>query len=500
MTASGSRDRYLDTLRAVALVRVVVFHMAGVAWLSFVLPAMGVMFALGGSLMAASMRRPAAAPSMRRPAVTASMRRPAAVAVRGRIRRLFPALWVMGVILVPVMLWSGWTADDPPLYQLAFWVVPVAQPPGTSADWAQSATEVLWYLVTYLWLVLLSPLAWRMYRRFPVPTVLLPLTVLVATQFGPLGFGGPAGDVLTNVATFGACWFVGFAHRSGQLNRIPTALLTVLAVGLVSAGATWAVTHPNPQSGLNLNDIPLAQALYSLGFVLVVMRLSPSMDWLARIRPLDRAVTVLNARAVTVYLWHNIAIALAFPIGDVLGAWRLGNAGYVVLAVVLIVVTVGALGWVEDLAARRRPALLPSLAPRRPVEVPAVHLGHQPLPAADVGHLAVDRELPMYVGQHRDRHHPAPIVGVIKPNFDHWPGNREQGHDAARGGPVGHPFVNVGEDQHAFDARHVTQVDEQVLTAGPGPGPVVPVQPGDRGRAEGVVVGEVPAQRLEGTR
>jgi peptidoglycan-N-acetylglucosamine deacetylase len=71
-------------------------------------------------------------------------------------------------------------------------------------------------------------------------------------------------------------------------------------------------------------------------------------------------VTALNARAVTVYLWHNVAIALAFPLGDALGAWRLGDAGYFGVALVLLTLAAGGLGWVEDLAARRRPALLPA--------------------------------------------------------------------------------------------------------------------------------------------
>ena len=352
MTATAPRDRYLDALRAVALVRVVVFHMFGFAWLSFVFPAMGVMFALGGSLMAASMKRSATA------------------AVRGRVRRLLPALWVMGAIVVPAMFWHGWTPDDAygrPLYQLVFWAVPVAEPPGS--EWADSTTVVLWYLVTYLWLVLISPLAWRAYRRFPLPTVLFPLVVLAVTQLGPVDVGGivggRAGDVVVNVATYGACWFVGFAHRTGQLRRLNTALLVGLGAVCVAAGAGWAVTHP--AEGLNLNDIPLAQALYSLGFVLLVLRISPTMNWLARIRPLDGAVTLLNSRAVTVYLWHNVAIALAFPFGDLVGAWRIGDLGYFGLALALLTVAVMGFGWVEDLAARRRPALLPSRATRRPL-------------------------------------------------------------------------------------------------------------------------------------
>jgi len=37
------RNRYIDTLRAAAIVRVIVYHAIGWAWLTLVLPAMGVM-------------------------------------------------------------------------------------------------------------------------------------------------------------------------------------------------------------------------------------------------------------------------------------------------------------------------------------------------------------------------------------------------------------------------------------------------------------------------
>ena len=70
----GGRDRYLDLLRSIALVRVVVYHLFGWAWLSVLFPSMGVMFALAGSLMARSLNRPALG------------------VIKGRLRRLLPPL------------------------------------------------------------------------------------------------------------------------------------------------------------------------------------------------------------------------------------------------------------------------------------------------------------------------------------------------------------------------------------------------------------------------
>ncbi|GAB3179596.1 hypothetical protein GCM10027259_28280 [Micromonospora palomenae] len=336
------RDRWFDTLRAVALGRVVVYHMFGAAWLSFVFPAMGVMFALGGSLMAASLDR---SPDR---------------AVISRLRRLLPALCAMGLVLVPVMVWHGWS-DRPAWPALLSWLVPVVQPPGN--EWAADVTGVLWYLVAYLWLVLLSPVLLAVYRRWPVGSVLVPLAAVVVLQTADPSPGGPVGSALTDLATFGACWLVGFAHRDGRLRRLPLSALLAAAAGCLGFALGWLASHPD--GGLDLNDIPVAQAFWSLAFVLVLLRVTPPMGWLTRIRPLDRVVTALNSRALTIYLWHNAAIAVCFAVGDSMGLWRVGQVGYLAVALVILAGVVLTLGWIEDVSARRRPRLLPWARPTR---------------------------------------------------------------------------------------------------------------------------------------
>ncbi|MER7006129.1 acyltransferase [Dactylosporangium sp. NPDC000555] len=376
MTQTTGRDRYLDALRAIAIVRVVTYHMFAAPWLSWAFPAMGVMFALGGSLMAASMQRSAAR------------------AVRGRIRRLLPALWAMGVIVVPAMFWHGWSAagNGRELAALVFWVVPLAEPPGNA--WAANVTVVLWYLVTYLWLVLLSPAAWRLFRRRPLLTVLLPLALLALlklgpplgwTRFDPFALNARAATVMLHLATYGACWYAGFAHHTGALRRMRLPLLLAAAAACIAAGTAWALIPHSDADAADVNNVPAAQALYSLGFVLLVLRAAPAMSWLERARPLDAFVTVLNARAVTVYLWHNAAIAVCFPIGDRLQAWRAGQFGYFAVALALLTLVVAALGWVEDLAAKRRPALFPIGRTRtaQPSGVAAPPPASQPAATAD---------------------------------------------------------------------------------------------------------------------
>ena len=78
----AGRDRYFDTLRAVALIRVVTYHTFGWAWCGMIFPSMGIMFGLAGTLMAKSLERPALK------------------VVKSRLRRLLPPFWFWGLFVV----------------------------------------------------------------------------------------------------------------------------------------------------------------------------------------------------------------------------------------------------------------------------------------------------------------------------------------------------------------------------------------------------------------
>lgn len=350
-----ARDRYLDVLRVSAIAWVVVYHAFPVPWLS-AWPAMGLLFAIGGSLTVRSLDRSAVA------------------TIANRLRRLLPVLWLLALFTVPLMLWHGWTPHWP---ELAFWVLPLADPPGS--DWGVPATEVLWYLRTYLWLVLLSPLLLRAFRLMPVPVLLAPLALVYLTENDLLDVwvaGDRVGSAVTDLLTFGACWLLGFAHRDGLLQRIPVAALVTFASATAIAGATWAFGHQAGDGAYDLNVIPIGQALYSLGVVALLLRFSPRIGWLGWLdeRPaLRRVLTIVNRRAMVIYLWHNIAIELSYPITDATG---IGSAGPLAetataFALALALTAAGALafGWVEDMAARVRPELVPQEPARAPVRL-----------------------------------------------------------------------------------------------------------------------------------
>ncbi|TDC45315.1 acyltransferase [Micromonospora sp. KC207] len=337
------RNRYLDLLRALAIVRVVVYHVTGWASLTLVFPAMSVMFALAGSLMAASLDR--AGPS----------------AVRRRLRRLLPSLWVVVAVFVPAMLLTGLPLTP----KVLLWVFPVADPPAN--HWGALALSVIWYLRDYLWFVFASPLALWLFRRAPWPTLLAPYALLAAVEFGLLP---AAPTVLREFGLYFGAWLLGFAHHDGLLRRTATRVLVPAALALGAAGAVWIVTHPGPR-GYDLNDNPLGNALWSAAFILVAIGRAPaSAAWVDRTAVAARVVTLLNRRALTVYLWHMPFVVAITPLVDVVG-WShqdpVGLAIRVALVFALVGVVTALVGWVEDVAAGRPPELFPG--GRRPAPV-----------------------------------------------------------------------------------------------------------------------------------
>ncbi|MFD7936673.1 acyltransferase [Streptomyces sp. NPDC059755] len=365
------RDRYLDLLRTIALVRVVVYHLFGWAWLTVLFPSMGVMFALAGSLMARSLKRP-----------------PLGV-IRDRVRRLLPPLWLFGAVVLTLMFAGGWNPLDDPdhggtlgVVELLNYIVPLGAPPfpwdiGSKSGllentWAVQAAGVLWYLRAYLWFVLASPLLLWAFRRAPWVTLFAPLALTAVVGTGVVSIPGETGNAVSDFAVYGSCWVLGFAHQEGVLARIPRYAAVSGSALVMAFGLWWASGHLGPD-GWDLNDIPLAQAAWSFGFVVILLQYSPSWQELpSGLARWDRLITLSNNRAVTIYLWHNLLIMATVPIIDLAYGLPFMESGSATAALdssymlwmfllvwPLIAVMILATGWIEDIAAKRKPRLWP---------------------------------------------------------------------------------------------------------------------------------------------
>jgi peptidoglycan/LPS O-acetylase OafA/YrhL len=275
--------------------------------------------------------------------------------------------------------------------QLWLWAFPLATPPYSSAGaaWVQP----LWFITTWLWLLLLSPALVWLFRRWPLRVAALPVTLVALLSTGLLTIDdGDTRDVLTHLGVFTCCWLVGVAHHDRRLQRSRLCRILPLGAALLGAGLWSLVTHPVPEHGLDLSQRPLSDLLYQLGAVLVLLRLRPGTRWLGRVPGLRSAVGLLPRWTLTIYLWSAFALG-AVPVGvRRLGATgpddgvrgRLLACGVAALLVAAVVVLAG---WLEELAAGRRPTVLPRLRGRAapPPEGRTVLLEGNVASAADAG-------------------------------------------------------------------------------------------------------------------
>jgi peptidoglycan/LPS O-acetylase OafA/YrhL len=333
---------------------------------------MGILFALSSSLMVRSLDR-------------SNIK-----TLRSRLQRLLPVLWLLAALAVPAMFLKGWD-DKPPLWRLVFWVVPIADPPGSS--WAESATEPLWYLRSLVWFILLSPILLILFRWYPKSMMLLSVGVLVLLGYKKVGFdwtGEVTSPVIVDGLTFLPCWFLGFAHREGMLKKIPAAVVVIGGLILAGFGTYWVLTHKVVDGGApsyDFNLFDMAQGLYSLGIAAILLRFSPKFSWIGNHRFVDRIITIINGRAMVIYLWHNIAIELSYPIGDRFNVWQYGEsaATAICLGIALVLTALGVLafGWIEDVAAGRRPQLLPKELGKKPTAAAEAPPAEQVAPSAE---------------------------------------------------------------------------------------------------------------------
>ncbi len=340
--ATGEREVFLDTLRAVALVRVVVWHALAAALISWTVAAMPAMFFVAGSLIARSLRR-----------------QPVRRLLRNRLRRLLIPFWVFGAVvlstLTAVYLVSPSARTQVPASSLLAWVIPLADPHGSSWEggWASAP---LWYLRCYLWLLLLSPILVRLHRRFGLRTLVLPIAgIFIVDALMRHPAAGPTAlfDLrfyLGDLTTFGTFWLLGFSHRDGAFGRATRSTRLQFAVLGGAAAALW-VGLGRVSSAVVNDSYPLL-LFVGIAWLGLFLALEPWLERLGSHRLVAPVVFWLGCRAVTLYLWHPIAIVGAYSIRSVLMPTAPAVSVLPLVGVLSLLLCV-VFGRFEDFAARR---------------------------------------------------------------------------------------------------------------------------------------------------
>ncbi|HEY9476359.1 MAG TPA: acyltransferase [Mycobacteriales bacterium] len=368
----ASRERLVDLLRVLAIILVVLGHwtvsvigydahgrltghsaLGSLPWaypITWLVQIMPMFFVVGGFANAASLT---------------SHRRHGGDAItwlQDRSGRLVRPTTALLVVLAGGAFLAHLLDVGPDLARFAVWV----------------ASIPLWFLSAYLVVIVLTPVMYRLHRRFGF-RVLVALVFLVAL-----------GDVarLAGLGVLGASNFVfgwlvihqiGFFWRDGRIPFRARVWAPLLVGGLVAL-LLLTVIGPYPVSMINVsgqrlhNASPptlalLATTAFQLGLVLMLRH--PVEGWLHRSRPWQ-AVVGVNTVVLTIFLWHMSAVLLLAGALDALHvlptpvvatrAWWLWRTPWLIMLIVVLAGLVTVFGRIETRGWRRpteRPGWLP---------------------------------------------------------------------------------------------------------------------------------------------
>ncbi len=207
--APKRRDSFLDTVRAVALIRVIIWHTLALTVVSWIVASMPAMFFVAGSLLARGLDR-----------------QPLKQLYTTRLKRLLIPFWSFAAVVLTVLVvvhhLDPTAANGFSPKSLLPWIFPIVDPHGNAweAGWASTP---LWYLRCYLWLLLLSPLLRKAHRRWGLKILVVPIVLVFVLDYY---IRHPESDsavfhavryYLADVTTFSIFWILGFSHSDGAI-------------------------------------------------------------------------------------------------------------------------------------------------------------------------------------------------------------------------------------------------------------------------------------------
>jgi hypothetical protein len=258
---------------------------------------------------------------------------------------------------------------------LGIWRVPASTT--EYAGWAVAMH--LWFLVVYLMMVSLTPVAIAAQRRWGLLVPAALAVGAVAVDAATLGGHLPYLGWVNYLLCWGALYQLGMAWHDGLLaGRRPALLATVsaLTLGLL----IWLGLYPVSMIGVPGqtvdNTTPPDVALLAFGCAQAgfVMTLAPALNRALRAGPVQRVLSVANNNVMALYLWHMIPVVMVAIVGYPAGLlrqptegtadWWLARLEWVVILGIVTAVELVLLWWGRRLFAAPLPMLGIPLAER----------------------------------------------------------------------------------------------------------------------------------------
>lgn len=349
---AADRDRFLDLLRLVSVLRVVALHTATKPpvihwpWIQWIFPGMPAVFFVSGAVTAASLTR-----------------RPGMSVVGKRLRRLFPPYVIYAVAALAVMVITDLRSSAPKATLdrgdwLSF-LFPVVRPTGSESRvvlWGH-----LWFLTAFFWVIALSPLTFRIFRRFRALSLLIPVIGFAVCVWADKMAIFKVREEYYQVTMFGWFFQLGYFYQDGTLQKIRPRLHLGIGLSLFAAG--WTVAQviepvwkkkPNQLYSSQTGHFLIGAAWIFLAFA----ARGPVQRFLKRHRV--RAMNLITQRTYTIFIWGPAANGVAMAVSRKISGPQGNLPVYLAVTVAVIMGLVLAFGWIEDWASSRRPRLLPT--------------------------------------------------------------------------------------------------------------------------------------------
>jgi fucose 4-O-acetylase-like acetyltransferase len=308
----ASRDRYVDFLRLVSIIVVVLGHwlMAAVTWhgstfhvgnvvemtpglwlATWVFQVMPIFFFVGGFSNFVTLD------------TLERKHEGAAEFIEQRVARLLRPVALLFAIWVPAALALQWAGFDARVLASATRLV--CQP--------------LWFIGVYLGITALAPCMRGLHRLHRAATLGALIALAMVVDLARFGVGADAIGYFNVLFVWLLAQQLGFFYADGSLARLRPSRLLAIAGGALASLAALVMFGPYPLSmvGLpgdrisNMSPPTLCLAALTVFQVAVAMLLRPAMQQqLARHR-LWTAVVAGNGVIMTIYLWHLTAALLA---------------------------------------------------------------------------------------------------------------------------------------------------------------------------------------------
>ncbi|GAA2490980.1 acyltransferase [Streptomyces longisporus] len=373
-----SRDRYVDFLRAWAIVLVVLGHwlitallhgpggeltapelLASVPWtqwLTLLFQIMPLFFLAGGHAAAGSWARTRSAGGTATGWVG-----------RRAVRLLLPTTLYSGLVLLAVGVCSAVGVD-----------------PGTLALVGWAMAMQFWFLPVYLLLSALTPALHAAHRRWGLAVPLaMGAVALIADTVVLTGHASHVG-LLNYVLVWGVAYQLGFCRHDGLLTERRPLLPAALAAGGGLAFAVLVALGPFPvslilvtgQTPSNTNPPSAAMLCWAVAQVGACLLAAPVLRRVLQRERVWRVVRSVGGVSMTLYLWHMLpvlVVAAAFYLTGLAPEPALGSAAWwalrvpwlLVLGVVLVAVVSAVQRWEGGLV-KRYERIRPDAGPYRP--------------------------------------------------------------------------------------------------------------------------------------